>query len=78
MAHESKDNELSGEPETIKAYRDTWELGIHSYLSYLRDRIVMARELLNETGSCFIQISVQIKINLCFFNIHLHKTFKFF
>ena len=63
MSHESKDNELSGEPEMIKAYRDTWELGIHSYLSYLRDRLVMARELLNETGSCFIQISDE--------NVHL-------
>ncbi|MGI6222017.1 MAG: site-specific DNA-methyltransferase [Prevotella sp.] len=63
MSHESKDNELSGEPEMIKAYRDTWELGIHSYLSYLRDRLVVARELLNETGSCFIQISDE--------NVHL-------
>ena len=51
------DQNVSGEPEMIKAYRDTWELGIHSYLSYLRDRIVLARELLSETGSCFIQIS---------------------
>ena len=57
MAHESKDAELSSEPEMIKAYRDTWELGIHSYLSYLRDRLVMARELLKESGSCFVQIS---------------------
>ena len=48
MAHESRDAELTGEPEMIKAYRDTWELGIHSYLSYLRDRLVMARELLSE------------------------------
>ncbi len=54
-----KDNDesLSGEPEMIKAFRDTWELGIHSYLSYLRDRLVLARELLTETGSCFVQIS---------------------
>lgn len=51
------DNNISGEPEMIKAYRDTWELGIHSYLSYLRDRLVMARELLTESGSCFVQIS---------------------
>ncbi len=50
------DNNISGEPEMIKAYRDTWELGIHSYLSYLRDRLVMARELLSESGSCFVQI----------------------
>ena len=51
------DNNVSGEPEMIKAYRDTWEFGIHSYLSYLRDRLVMARELLTESGSCFVQIS---------------------
>ncbi len=57
MSHESKDNELSTEPETIKAFRDTWELGIHSYLSYLRDRIVLSRELLTESGSIFVQIS---------------------
>ncbi len=57
MAHESRDAELTGEPEMIKAYRDTWELGIHSYLTYLRDRLVMARELLTESGSCFVQIS---------------------
>ena len=44
------------EPEVVKAFRDTWELGIHSYLSYLRDRLVVARELLTETGSCFVQI----------------------
>lgn len=57
MSHESKDAEASGEPEMIKAFRDTWELGIHSYLSYLRDRLVMARELLTQSGSCFVQIS---------------------
>jgi adenine-specific DNA-methyltransferase len=48
------DGGISGEPETIKAYRDTWELGINSYLSYLRDRLVMARELLTESGSCIV------------------------
>lgn len=53
------DESLSGEPEMIKAFRDTWELGIHSYLSYLRDRLVLARELLTESGSCFVQISMQ-------------------
>lgn len=51
------DDGVTAEPEMIKAYRDTWELGIHSYLSYLRDRLVMARELLTESGSCFVQIS---------------------
>ncbi|MBV6395640.1 MAG: hypothetical protein HFACDABA_01218 [Anaerolineales bacterium] len=45
------------QPEQVKAFRDTWELGIHSYLSYLRDRLITARELLNESGSCFLQIS---------------------
>jgi adenine-specific DNA-methyltransferase len=51
------DENLSGEPEQIKAFRDTWEFGIHSYLTYLRDRLIVARELLNESGSCFVQIS---------------------
>ena len=52
-----KDEDLSQEPETITAFRDTWELGIHSYLSYLRDRIFLAHELLADTGSLFVQIS---------------------
>lgn len=54
-----KDNDesVSGEPEMIKAFRDTWELGIHSYLSYLRDRLVLAKELLTQSGSVFVQIS---------------------
>jgi len=52
-----KDEDLTAEPEMIKAFRDTWELGIHSYLTYLRDRLLMARELLNESGSVFVQIS---------------------
>ena len=54
---DGKDEDLTKEPEMIKAFRDTWELGIHSYLSYLRDRITLARELLTESGSLFIQIS---------------------
>lgn len=54
---DKKDEDLSQEPEMIKAFRDTWELGIHSYLSYLRDRLLLARELLSETGSVFVQIS---------------------
>lgn len=63
-----KDNDesLSGEPEMIKAFRDTWELGIHSYLTYLRDRFIVARELLNETGSIFVQISDE--------NVHLVRS----
>lgn len=51
------DADLTQEPEMIKAFRDTWELGIHSYLTYLRDRLLLARELLNESGSVFVQIS---------------------
>ena len=51
------DADLTQEPEMIKAFRDTWELGIHSYLTYLRDRLPLARELLSETGSMFVQIS---------------------
>ena len=54
---DGKDDDLTQEPETIKAFRDTWELGIHSYLSYLRDRLLLAQELLTESGSCFVQIS---------------------
>ena len=50
------DQDLTQEPETIKAFRDTWELGIHSYLTYLRDRLLLARELLTESGSVFVQI----------------------
>jgi len=63
---ESSDDDLSGEPEVIKAFRDTWEYGIHSYLSYLRDRLLIALELLHETGSCFVQISSQ--------NVHLVRS----
>jgi adenine-specific DNA-methyltransferase len=51
------------QPEQIKAFRDTWELGIHSYLAYLRDRLVVARELLTESGSVFVQIGDE--------NVHL-------
>ncbi len=51
------DADLTQEPEMIKAFRDTWELGIHSYLTYLRDRLLLARELLHESGSVFVQIS---------------------
>jgi len=52
-----KDEDLTHEPEQIKAYRDTWELGIHSYLTYLRDRLLLCRELLHESGSIFVQIN---------------------
>lgn len=53
---DGKDADLTTEPEQIRAFRDTWELGIHSYLSYLRDRLLLAQELLHESGSCFVQI----------------------
>lgn len=52
-----RDEDLTQEPEMIKAFRDTWELGIHSYLTYLRDRLLLAKELLHESGSVFVQIS---------------------
>jgi adenine-specific DNA-methyltransferase len=63
---EGKDEDLTQEPETIKAFRDTWELGIHSYLSYLRDRLLLVREVLHESGSCFVQISDE--------NVHLVRS----
>ncbi len=64
-----KDNKIDDfvrQPEQIKAFRDTWELGIHSYLAYLRDRFITARELLTESGSCFVQISDE--------NLHLVRN----
>jgi len=60
---DGKAEDLTRQPEQIRAFRDTWELGIHSYLSYLRDRLVIARELLTETGSVFVQIGDE--------NVHL-------
>lgn len=51
------DDEMTREPEMVKAYRDTWELGLHSYLTYLRDRLRLIRDLLSVTGSVFVQIS---------------------
>lgn len=63
LSDSDKDEDLNQEPEMIKAFRDTWELGIHSYLSYLRDRLMLARELLSESGSVFVQISDE--------NVHL-------
>lgn len=51
------DEDFTREPEMVQAYRDTWELGLHSYLSYLRDRFLLARELLTDSGSVFVQIS---------------------
>lgn len=63
---DGKDEDLTAEPETLKAFRDTWELGIHSYLTYLRDRLLLARELLHESGSVFVQISDE--------NVHLVRS----
>ena len=63
VVRDGKDEDLTAEPETIKAFRDTWELGIHSYLAHLRDRLLLARELLAESGSIFVQISDE--------NVHL-------
>jgi adenine-specific DNA-methyltransferase len=51
------DADLTREPEMVQAYRDTWELGLHSYLTYLRDRLLLAKDLLAPTGSIFVQIS---------------------
>lgn len=51
------DVDMTREPEMVKAYRDTWELGLHSYLTYLRDRFLLARDLLHPSGSAFVQIS---------------------
>ncbi|HDD53525.1 MAG TPA: site-specific DNA-methyltransferase, partial [Thermosulfidibacter takaii] len=61
-----KDEDLTHEPEQIKAYRDTWKLGIHSYLTYLRDRLLLCRELLHESGSIFVQINDE--------NLHLVRS----
>jgi adenine-specific DNA-methyltransferase len=63
---DGRDEDLTQEPETIRAFRDTWELGIHSYLTYLRDRLLLARELLHESGSIFVQISDE--------NVHLVRN----
>jgi adenine-specific DNA-methyltransferase len=58
--------DVTRQPEQIRAFRDTWELGIHSYLTYLRDRLTLARDLLNETGSIFAQIGDE--------NVHLVRS----
>src|SRR3990170_1347913 len=58
-----RDEDLTAEPEMLKAFRDTWELEIHSYLTYIKDRMLLAKDLLHESGSVFIQISDE--------NVHL-------
>jgi len=62
----NEDDDFTREPEMVKAYRDTWELGVHSYLTYLRDRLTVARDLLTPSGSIFVQISDE--------NVHLVKS----
>jgi adenine-specific DNA-methyltransferase len=63
---DGKVEDATRQPEQIRAFRDTWELGIHSYLSYLRDRLAVSRELLTESGSCFVQIGDE--------NMHLVRS----
>ncbi len=63
---DGKDSDLTRQPEQVRAYRDTWELGIHSYLAYLRDRLAVARELLTDSGSLFVQIGDE--------NVHLVRS----
>jgi adenine-specific DNA-methyltransferase len=53
---DGKVDQISREPEQVKAFRDTWKDGINSYLTYLRDRLTVARDLLHESGSIFVQI----------------------
>jgi adenine-specific DNA-methyltransferase len=63
QVRDGKTEDATRQPEQVKAFRDTWELGIHSYLSYLRDRVQTAHVLLSDTGSCFVQIGEE--------NVHL-------
>ena len=63
---DGKATDATRQPEQVRAFRDTWELGIHSYLSYLRDRFMVARELLTESGSIFVQIGDE--------NVHLVRS----
>ncbi|MGB7566492.1 MAG: site-specific DNA-methyltransferase [Chitinivibrionales bacterium] len=63
---DGKAEDATRQPEQVRAFRDTWKLGIHSYLAYLRDRLVAARELLTETGSVFVQIGDE--------NVHLVRS----
>lgn len=61
-----RDSDLSHQPETLRAFRDTWEVGIHSFLKYLRDRLLLSRDLLCDSGSCIVQISDE--------NVHLVRN----
>src|SRR5258705_1924113 len=60
---DGKAEDATRQPEQVKAFRDTWKLGVHSYLAYLRDRLTVARDLLTESGSVFVQIGDE--------NVHL-------
>jgi adenine-specific DNA-methyltransferase len=66
VVKDTKVEDVTRQPEQVKAFRDTWELGIHSYLSYLRDRLIVARDLLTESGSIFVQIGDE--------NVHLVRS----
>ena len=63
---DGKAEHITREPEQVKAFRDTWQDGIHSYLTYLRDRLTVARNLLTESGSIFVQIGDE--------NVHLVRA----
>lgn len=63
---DGKAEDVTRQPEQVRAFRDTWKLGIHSYLAYLRDRLTVARDLLTETGSVFVQIGDE--------NVHLVRN----
>src|SRR4029077_13399664 len=63
---DGKAEDATRQPEQVRAFRDTWKLGIHSYLAYLRDRLVVARDLLTETGSIFVHIGDE--------NVHLVRN----
>lgn len=63
---DGKAEDATRQPEQVRAFRDTWKLGIHSYLTYLRDRLLVARDLLTETGSVFVQIGDE--------NVHLVRN----
>ena len=64
--NDGRSTDATRQPEQIRAFRDTWTFGVHSYLAYLRDRLILARELLTETGSVFVQIGDQ--------NVHLVRA----
>ena len=63
---DGKDTDVTRQPEQVKAFRDTWENGVQSYLAYLRDRLVVARDLLTDSGSIFVQIGDE--------NVHLVRS----